>query len=450
MKSIIFKSLFFATISAGLFSGCANDDSYNAPNAECTEPNLTATKTVQELVAMATTTPKMYEGDDIIEGYVTSSDENGTFFKSISLQTLAAPGTNPIGFSVSVNVSSTFIDGFTPGKKIYIKLKGLYFANVFNSLQIGSAYQPTPTSPIEVGRISENEYQNFIIPSCTKVDESQLIRTMTLAQAYTNVNLNTLVELSDVRFVDASLGRSYFDIDSGGGATNHFLTSVTSGGVSQIIRFSSFAPFSGNKVPSGIGKIRGVVTKYNADFQFIVRYENDINLTTPRTFNYPASYTENFESYVANQNNFSNYFNDPIIGNKVWNIKTTASKYLEMSSFGTPAEDNKTLFFVPADMSAANTMTFKYKVSFPVAGHAPLKVYYTTNYTPGQNISTATLVDITSSFNVGTSQSFVSAGTYTIPATVTGNGFFVFEYTGSGISNPKLTTNFGIDDITIN
>ena len=50
MKSIIFKSLFFATISAGLFSGCANDDSYNAPNAECTEPNLTATKTVQEFL----------------------------------------------------------------------------------------------------------------------------------------------------------------------------------------------------------------------------------------------------------------------------------------------------------------------------------------------------------------------------------------------------------------
>jgi len=60
------------------------------------------------------------------------------------------------------------------------------------------------------------------------------------------------------------------------------------------------------------------------------------------------------------------------------------------------------------------------------------------------------LVDITSSFTVGTSTSFVSAGTYTIPAAVTGNGFFVFEYTGSGLSNPRLTTNFGIDDITVN
>ncbi len=108
------------------------------------------------------------------------------------------------------------------------------------------------------------------------------------------------------------------------------------------------------------------------------------------------------------------------------------------------------MFFVPIDMTAASTITFRYKVSFPVTGHAPLKVYYTTNYTPGQDIRTAAIVDITSSFNIGTSQSFVNAGTFNIPAGVTGNGFFIFEYTGSGLSNPRLTTNFGIDDILIN
>jgi len=449
MKSILYKSLFFAILTAGFISSCANDDNYSDPTGECTQPNLTATKTVQEIIATATGAPKLYEANDIIEGYVTSSDEQGTFFKSISLQTLPTDGSAPVGFSVAVNVNSTFMDGFTPGTKVYIKLQGLYYANVFNSLVIGAYYQPTPSDTPAVGRISENLYKNYLIPSCTKVDESQLLRTVTLAQAYTNANLNTLIEIDDVRFADGSIGRTYYDVDSGGGATNHFITSTT-GGTSNIIRFSSYAPFSGNRVKAGSGKIRGVMTKYNSDFQFIVRYEGDIQLGGTREFTYPSTFSENFESYVANQSNFPNYFNNPIIGTKVWSIKTTATKYIEMTSFGGTAENNKTLFFMPVNMTDANTMTFKYKVSFPVTGHAPLKVYYTTNYTPGQNINNATLVDISSSFTIGTSTAFVSAGTYTIPTGVTGNGFFVFEYTGSGLSNPRLTTNFGIDDITVN
>ncbi|HEU4497371.1 MAG TPA: DUF5689 domain-containing protein [Flavobacterium sp.] len=449
MKSILYKSLFLAALAGGLLASCVNDDNYDAPSLECTEPNLTATKTVQQIISMASGTPQQYMQDDIIEAYVTSSDEKGTFYKSISLQTLPAGAAAPVGFSISVNANSLYGEGFVPGRKVYIKMKGLYFAIVYNSLTIGAAYQETPASPVTVGRISENVYKNFIFPSCTKVDESQLVRTLPLSQVYSNANLNTLVEIDAVRFVDASLGRTYFDIDSGGGATNHYITSAA-GGTSQIIRFSSFAPFAGNQVQAGIGKIRGVLTKYDSDFQFIIRYESDIKLTQPRTFNYPGTFSENFESYASGQNNFPNYFNDPVIGTKVWNIKTTASKYLEMSSFGGTAENNRTLFFVPVNMTAASTMTFKYKVSFPVAGHAPLKVYYTTNYTPGQNIASAGLTDITSSFTIGTSTSFVSAGTYAIPASVTGNGFFVFEYTGSGLTNPRLTTNFGIDEISVN
>ncbi|MEZ0007691.1 GR25 family glycosyltransferase involved in LPS biosynthesis [Flavobacterium sp. 28YEA47A] len=444
MKSIIFKSIFVSIIAAGLISGCVNDDNYGTPNLDCVDPGLTATKTVQQIIATATGTPKLYTDDDIIEGYVTSSDEKGTFFKTISMQTLPETGA-PVGFSIALNVSSTFAEGFTPGTKVYIKLKGLYYANVFNSLQIGALYQGT-----QIGRISENVWKQFIFPSCTKVNENDMVRTVTLAQAYTNANLNTLIEINDVRFADGSVGRKYYDINSGGGATNHFITSASTGGTSNIIRFSSFAPFSGNRVPSGSGKIRGVMTKYNSDFQFIVRYETDIQLSGNRSFNYSGNFTENFESYVANQTSFPNYFNKPFVGTKVWTIKTTASKYLEMTSFGSPNEDNKTMFFMPVDMTAANTMTFKYKVSFPVAGHTPLKVYYTTNYTPGQDIRNANLVDITSSFNIGTSQTFVNAGTFNIPASVTGNGFFVFEYTGSGLSNPRLTTNFGIDDVVVN
>jgi hypothetical protein len=123
-----------------------------------------------------------------------------------------------------------------------------------------------------------------------------------------------------------------------------------------------------------------------------------------------------------------------------------------MSSFGGTPEANRSLFIVPVNMTAASTMSFK-----TLSGYyngAVLKVYYTTNYVPGTQITTATLVDITSSFTIPVgpanayATAFTSSGTYNIPAGITGNGFFVFEYVGNGSGG--ATTTMQIDDIVIN
>lgn len=467
MKNIFLKSILILTIFSGIFSSCINSDDYATPENTLTTSELTTTTTPEAVNALATIasgTPTpifQYTADDIIEGYVTSSDESGTFFKSISFQTLPVVGVAPTGFSVAINVSTLYGKGFTPGRKVFIKLKGLYVGKVFGSLQIGSLYEGT------IGRISEFEWKNHLFPSAIKVEEAALVRTLTVADAYTDENQNTLIELNNVQFADGSINRTYYDVDSGGGATNHLLTSTT-GGTQRIIRFSSFAPFTGKQVPLGSGKIRGVLSKFNTDFQFVVRYESDINLANPRqdvnpplvgnNILYLGNFTENFESYTAGsattgQNNFPKYVNDPVIGSKTWRTRTASSnKYIEMSSFGSPSEKNRTLFIVPVDMTAANTLSFQTRSGFYVG--ETLKVYYSTNYVPGGQISAATLVNITSNFAISTASSatatFTNSGVYTIPATVTGNGYFIFEYIGSGISTPALTTNMQIDNITVN
>ena len=112
----------------------------------------------------------------------------------------------------------------------------------------------------------------------------------------------------------------------------------------------------------------------------------------------------------------------------------------------------KTYFFVPVDFSAANTFTFKEAMRFN-AGNA-LKVYYVTsaNYAPGSVVDIKKFINITSSFNItypalGASENTItSAGVYAIPTTLTGTGYFVFEYTGSA----TVTTTVQIDDIVIN
>ena len=457
MKKNILKSVFSLLIVSSFLTSCVNGDRYDIPENALLTTELTSTKTVEQIAALNTTVvPFMITTDEIIEAYVTSSDEKSNFYKSISFQTLSA---TPKGFSVPINITSSFAEGFVPGRKVFIKLKGLYVAQVYGSMQIGSLYNGL------VGRIAENDWKNRLFVSAIKVDESALVRTLSLATAISDANQNTLVEIDAVQFADSSLNRTYYDVDSGGGATNHLMTSASTP-TSQVIRFSDFAPFSGSQVPVGSGKIRGVLSKFNSTYQFAVRYESDIKLNSPRidvnppivgnAITFSATINEPFTSYTVNQANFPKYINDAFVGSRYWQVKSFGgNNYIEMSAFngsGNPGISAKTYFFVPVDFTAASNFTFKKEMRFN-SGNT-LKVYYVTdaNYAAGSVIDLNNFTEITSSFNItypanGASENaFNSAGTYAIPASLTGNGYFVFEYTGTS----TVTTTTQIDDIIIN
>jgi hypothetical protein len=447
MKTRLIKSIAFFSLIIGLFSSCVKDDTnVDNPDTGIVTYDLTATKTVQDIITFNNTAnPVLYTANDIIEAYITSTDETGTFYNTICLQDIATNTSQPIGLSVIANFSS-YSKGFTPGRKMYIKLQGLYTAIVDGSLKIGTLYNG------EIGRISENEWQNYLFPSATLVSENDMVRTVSLATAASNINLNTLIEINNVQFADGSLTRTYFDVDSGGSATNHNIVDIA-GGTTRYFRVSQYALFAYQNVPSGRGTIRGVMTKYGTDYQFIVRHESDVKLTNPRTYTFYSTLNENFESYAISQKGFVNYLNFATSGTKDWIVKSVnSSKCIQMSAFGGSLESNKSYFVLPVDFTAANTLAFSVDADFYSNGLG-LKVYRSPNYVPGRKLSEATLFDITSAFTLPTASttSFSNAGTYTIPSSITGNGFIIFEYTGSNISGSNLlTTNCNIDNIVIN
>lgn len=454
-----------------LLASCAADDDYSAPtDATCT--TLTATKTVAEVTASLTNDEVQYTGDDIIEAYVTSSDEGGVFYKSISM--VSTDGA--IGFSVPVD-SYNLYSRYEPGRKVYIRLKDLYLAksDQFDiGIQIGSLYNGnTPADPTddEVGRLSGVTFQDILIKSCDKVNEDELVNHVTIPQLLNDSYLNKLIELDNVQFNDASQGKKYYDptLNDLGGATNHQVQDVYNNTV--IFRLSSFAVFNQKLVPAGSGKIRGVLTKYNGDYQLIPRTINDIKLDQPRMtvdlaapivgtdLQFRSNFVENFTSYpntpTAASRVFAPYINDPFVGSRYWETKLfQGNKYIQMSSFGGTPEVNRTMFYVPVDFGGASNLSFKTKAGFD--NGAKLKVYYlkAEDYTVGQPLDESKLVEITSSFTISAGQNpgyptnFTNSGVYAIPGTLTGNGYFVFEYSGDGNSN--LTTTMQIDDITVN
>ncbi|RZJ72384.1 DUF5689 domain-containing protein [Flavobacterium sp.] len=469
MKSIIKKSALLL-LALGLTVSCVNSDDYSAPANDCVDPGLVANKAVLDVKNAATSSPVLYESatEDIIEGYVTSNDEKGNFFKTVYLQTLPTDGTDPIGFAIALDVTTMYGYNFIPGRKVYVKMNGLYTAVTNGILTIGALYQPAPTDTPSVGRIAEGDWKKNVFVGCEQVEESELLRHVTITQAYTNAVLGTLIEIDNVQFADGSVGRKFYDVDSGGGATNHALVSSSVPPLSfagdGIIRFSSFASFINETVPAESGSIRGVMTKFGSTFQFMVRSQSDIHLSGPRVDAYPAlvganiqfnpTFNETFESYPTTSNyngqTLANLVNDANIGSKYWSVRTFSSnKYAQFSSFNSNQSNTVYLAF-PVLMTPGNKFSFQTKDGFN--NGAVLKVYYSTNYVAGQNVDDATLVDITSNFTIasgstsGYATNFTNSGNYTIPAGVTGNGFFLIKYTGNSTG---ITTTMQIDNVKV-
>lgn len=455
MKNSIKNSLLIIAL-IGLFASCVND-SFDTPVQEvCRNPDLTKTKTIAAIYASATAITQTYTINDIIEGYVISSDEGGNFYKSMYFQSLDGSK----GFNLSIDEVNVYTKNLQPGKKVFLKLKGLAYANPI-SFARGLVFGATPTDIYAVDRLSGLVYSDYLIASCDIVSEDAIVHKITLDQASSDTFLNTLVEFDNVEFVGESIGGTY-DINRHDSYDSSIY--VENGRASLAVRTSRFANFAGYLVPVGSGKIRGVLTKYNSIYQIILRSERDVKMNNlwvdyhlalvGNSLTYRTTFTENFSSYIATTTgaNFPKYINDAYVGSRYWDVKSFGSnKYIQMSSFNSGGK-NKTYLVMPVAFTPGKKLSFKTKDGF--YNGAVLKVYYSKNYVPGNDISKATLVDISSSFAIsngtinGYASKFKLSGNYLIPANLTGNGFFIFEYSGN--ESTTLTTTIQIDDITVN
>jgi hypothetical protein len=456
MKNKIVKT-FIITLSIGLLSGCVKESYAEPLTEECVEPSIVTNRTVPNLYAASTSTPVQIATDDIIEAYVVSSDEGGNFFKTISLVSTDLGNTR--GFSISIDAYNLYNEKYEPGKKVYVKLKDLY-----NTIQtggtIGLVLGGKPYGAFNtLERIPAYNFKKIIVPTCVKVDEETLVKHITLSSLNNNL-LNTLVEFDNVQFTDTFAGGTY---DPNTTDTSDTDTYITNGTSQLVVRTSRYANFAGATIPTGNGKIRGVLTKYNSTYQLVLRTERDVKLTNTRVV-LPSSplggaavvfnntLVEPFTSFSTTTTSFPAYINDQTAGGRYWGVKNySGNNFIEMTSFGGGGVTAKSFFMVPVDFTAANTFAFKKLVRYNKG--EVLKVFYvkSADYVAGY-LNPFVFVDITSSFTLtypaidASESSFTSSGTYNIPASLTGTGYFVFQYAGT----PTLTTTMQIDDITIN
>lgn len=419
-------NILLATVLFSTLFSCINSDNYDAPNlsGECSD--LTATKTPQDVATLASSTAQKYVADDVIEAYITSSDEGGNFYKSISM--VSVDGTK--GFSMPIDAYNLYTK-YEPGRKVYVRMKDRYFANNSQtySLEIGSLYNGT-----QVGRISGVEYETVIKRGCTKVDENTIVNQMTISAAKNNANLNKLIEFDAVQFADESLGKTYFDKSLNPSATwtatNHIIKDAS--GASIIVRVSEFASFSTKSVPSGNGKIRGVLTRYNGDYQFMIRTENDVQLSSPRIV--PI-----FEETFAN---FSAWTKYSVSGAQVWTVDLTYGNpgaCAKMSGFASNVNNvNEDWLISPSiNLSALTSATLTFDNVCKFAGN-DIEVFISSNYSGSGAPSAATWTPLSGNLDTNISGSYVwkPSGPINISAfTGNGNVRIAFKYTSTATAS---------------
>lgn len=458
IKNILKISLGLAAVAAAQIS-CVHDDNWEAPEITCTNKFDAPTKTMAEVAAMAPandtiTIPNKATSEPIIfDGYVVSSDENGNFYKTISFQD--KPENPTMGLQIEVNKSMNYAD-FPVGSHIRIKANGLVLGTDAGVLKLG-ARDPN----YKIGRLPQTIIGRYMSGVCdgNGLEIVNIVpQEVTLAQVAAPKYINTLVKVKNVQFAANEVGKPLMDKDASGTSIDTNRNLVDASGGSAILRTDGFFKSTTYTIPNKSGDITFVVSKFNSTYQNVIRSVSDIDFTKDRfatgiiggsAITYSGSFTENFESYNVDNALFPKYINYSYLGNRYWQIKTFSNnKYIQMSANAGNGSYH-TFFIVPVDFTAANNFSFRVNVGF-YNGDA-LKVYTTNNYNPGSDISTATLTDITSSFTIPKTPTsgygtLAQAGTYNIPAALTGNGFIVFKYEGA---NPGVTTTLQLDDIRV-
>lgn len=446
MKNI---KLILTTAVLALFTSCANDDHYGAPDLSGICKELTPTTEVQTVFSVATNTMQQYTSDDVIEAYVTSSDMGGNFYKSISFVSMD----NTRGFSMPVDDYNLYTK-FPPGQKVYIKLDSLYIQNRTSQtrgLQIGTAYQGN------VGRIASILYRDMIIPACEgSVNEDELVHTLTIQQAKNDSHLNKLIEFEGVQFTNESLGHNYFSSAMNPfpswTATDHKIEDANGNDI--IVRISKYSNFASNPVAVGSGKIRGVMTRYGSTWQFMVRDERDIKLDAPRMGEEPVEPEEpeepqdptslffngsDFENWTTFNSSLSNSFPPALKPYAVQGVGMGINGGASLHLNGTPTA-NDYVFTVLASAQGdipANPTKITFWVKGTSAKSLSLNVYRSTAGTAYDVFNVANLGTSAVTLNKAEINSSSGNGTNSYTGTINTNGQWV-----------KVTLN--ISDVNLN
>lgn len=263
-KTSLFLS-FGLLLTLGLSSascGRVYDEPLLTEPASTLSPNITISELKEKYSAATQDNSLSIDTDYILKATVGGNDESGNIYKTLWVQD--ETGGMPIAIDMS-NMSTEYM----VGQELLIKLKGLSI-NVYGGVQqigykeAGSKNTRIPQALFKA--IAErNGFPNIENVKPVVISLSDLKDSM----------IGQVVEFRDVAWKEA--GEVFAVKDEN---TNRTLTD---GSKTLIVRNSGYSSFAGEKLPEGIGTVRGILSKFGRDYQLFLRNRDDVQAFRPGT-----------------------------------------------------------------------------------------------------------------------------------------------------------------------
>lgn len=260
----------------GMFvaQSCVQDDEYATPPIVCPE-EIPSTVTLSELVNLVKnkklnlTNEGTIADEMIVNGYVITSDLSGNIYKTMSLQD---SDTNPTaGVQIELDEGKMYAE-YPLGAKVQLRLKGLVAALDGELIKIG-----TKDPDYAVGRMPKEVRERAFVKLCHPLSEIKPVVYKTLKEALTVENINTLVTIEGLQFLQPEIDLTYSELNK---TLNRVLVDKDNNQV--FLRNSGRSNFYGEKLPTTSGKITVLVSKFGKDFQLFIRDVRDVNFDQPR------------------------------------------------------------------------------------------------------------------------------------------------------------------------
>jgi hypothetical protein len=445
MKAIKnFKTLFVLLIMGLTIVSCVTDDEFDIPPVEFEEPNIDTTTTIAGVknlyLSSGSEMPiKIEEEGLFLSGYVVSSDESGNFFKELIIQD--SPENPTAGISILTDVSDLYTF-FEPGRKVYVKVSGLWIGEDAGVIKLGALYGE------EVGRLSPQQFGEHISRSG---EVAELVPTTINLDEVGDSKANTLIKLENMQFVNDEIGQTYADPNSTFGVNRFLESCVTDQQI--ILRNSGFADFKTQLLPEGSGSITAVLSKFNEDFQLYIRNTGDVMFDQPRC---EAFFEEDFVDLTTTGPDvyldLPGWTNVNISGGteRYEAREFDNNKYAQITAFSSGENPLEAWLVTPGiDLSGTQgNITFSFDTKDGFNNGEGLKVYISTDFSGDP--TTATWTQLNAAIATGTSSGyadeFTPSGNIDISSYAGETVYFGFEYVGG---DGGITTTYQIDNLEV-
>jgi len=462
--------LVLAFITSLFFSACVEDSDFTVPQNLEAEENEAISKIIESIrlgtlqektikqvkeLYIKGNEPIKIKSNIVVVGYVISSDKTGNFYKEFYIQD--APENPTSGIKIALNLTNSY-STFNVGRKIFIRLKGLYIGETNSGdgiITIGGKIKTTDVTEVEA--VTVNQMSNHLFR--TGITKEIVPKIIDFA-GINDANIGTFIRLENVFFEASLTGKPYVDPKEDFDTQRKIQTCLGLGYDDLLLETSSFSSFSNITLPEKAGSIQAVVSKsFGGDFIVLnLNTTQDVAMEQERCSPLPM---ENFTKILLEENfdaesgdvDILNWINYREEGTKSWRSYTDSYSQSKAARIGSKNSDdtNTVSWLITSAINLETTVQefLSFETSNSFANGSELVVFISTDFNGNTaHINQATWTVLPAKIVAdGTGFKNWVHSTYIELSAYSGVAYIAFKYTGNG--NVNFDGTYELDNITI-